>query len=97
MTTQRYIDGRIGTRMLHVAIATQGEVGMFKATRRTLILLVILTLGLAPAVQPLAAVAVTSALVVAWGYNGDGQTNVPAGLSAATAIAGGDQHSLALK
>jgi Ca2+-binding RTX toxin-like protein len=34
--------------------------------------------------------------VVAWGYNNDGQTNIPAGLSGVTAIAGGYFHSLAL-
>ena len=35
--------------------------------------------------------------VIAWGYNGYGQTNVPAGLSNVVAIAGGQYHSLALK
>jgi hypothetical protein len=35
--------------------------------------------------------------VVGWGYNGDGQLNIPAGLNSATAIAGGTIHSLALK
>jgi hypothetical protein len=35
--------------------------------------------------------------VVAWGWNGDGQTNVPAGLSGVTAIAGGYTHTVALK
>ncbi len=35
--------------------------------------------------------------VVAWGYNGNGQTNVPGGLSGVTAIAGGSEYSLALK
>jgi hypothetical protein len=35
--------------------------------------------------------------VVAWGWNGDGQTNVPAGLSGVKAIAGGYTHTLALK
>ncbi len=36
-------------------------------------------------------------LVVAWGYNSDGQTNVPAGLTDAVAVAGGRNHSLALR
>lgn len=35
--------------------------------------------------------------VVAWGKNGDAQTEVPAGLSNIIAIASGDSHSLALK
>ncbi|MGA2544472.1 MAG: hypothetical protein ABSG78_23225 [Verrucomicrobiota bacterium] len=35
--------------------------------------------------------------VVAWGYNGSGQTSVPAGLSNVMAIAAGWAHSLALK
>jgi Tol biopolymer transport system component len=35
--------------------------------------------------------------VVAWGWNGDGQTDVPAGLSGVTAIAGGYTHTVALK
>ncbi len=35
--------------------------------------------------------------VVAWGYNGAGQTNVPAGLSNVVAIASGGDHSVALK
>ena len=35
--------------------------------------------------------------VVAWGYNGNGQTNVPVGLTNVTAIAAGGNHSLALK
>ncbi|MFO1488073.1 MAG: DUF5011 domain-containing protein [Verrucomicrobiota bacterium] len=35
--------------------------------------------------------------VTAWGYNGDGRTNVPVGLSNVVAIAGGNAHSLALK
>jgi len=34
--------------------------------------------------------------VVAWGYNGDGETNVPPGLSNVVAIAGGGSESLAL-
>src|SRR5206468_883512 len=32
--------------------------------------------------------------VVAWGYNGFGQTTVPAGLSGVTAIAAGDGHTV---
>ena len=35
--------------------------------------------------------------VVAWGYDGDGQTNVPTGLSGVTAIAAGYRDSAALK
>jgi hypothetical protein len=35
--------------------------------------------------------------VVAWGDNSYGQTNVPSGLTNAVAIAGGDEHILALK
>ena len=34
--------------------------------------------------------------VVAWGDNGQGQTDVPGGLSHVVAIAGGWSHSLAL-
>ena len=34
--------------------------------------------------------------VWAWGYNGDGETNVPPGLSDVVAISGGRNHSLAL-
>ena len=35
--------------------------------------------------------------VVAWGYNGYGQTNVPAGLTNVVAIAAGGAHTVALK
>ncbi len=35
--------------------------------------------------------------VVAWGFNGNGQTNVPAGLTNVMAIAAGGYHCLALK
>ncbi|MEQ2009067.1 MAG: immunoglobulin domain-containing protein [Limisphaerales bacterium] len=35
--------------------------------------------------------------VLAWGYNGAGQTTVPAGLSGVTAIAAGYSHTVALK
>lgn len=35
--------------------------------------------------------------VVAWGYNGDGQTNVPVELSGVTAIAAGVQHAMAVR
>ncbi len=34
--------------------------------------------------------------VVAWGYNGSGQTNVPVGLSNVVGVAGGLYHSVAL-
>jgi hypothetical protein len=36
-------------------------------------------------------------MVVAWGHNGDGETNVPPGLSNVVAVAAGVYHSLALK
>ena len=39
----------------------------------------------------------TNGLVVAWGQNSSGQTNVPAGLSNVVAIAGGGHNSLALR
>ena len=35
--------------------------------------------------------------VVGWGYNDDGETNVPAGLNNVTAVAAGGYHSLALR
>jgi alpha-tubulin suppressor-like RCC1 family protein len=35
--------------------------------------------------------------VIAWGYDSDGQTNVPAGLTDVVAVAAGDYHSLALR
>lgn len=35
--------------------------------------------------------------VQAWGYNDDGQLNVPAGLTGVVAVAAGESHSLALK
>lgn len=35
--------------------------------------------------------------VVAWGFNGNGQINVPPGLNNVVAVAGGGYHSLALK
>jgi len=35
--------------------------------------------------------------VVAWGYNGYGQTTIPAGLATVTAVAAGGFHTLALK
>ena len=54
------------------------------------------TVWAGPLAAPVAATA-TTGMVVGWGYNGDGETNVPAGLSGVTAIAGGYEHSLALK
>jgi len=36
-------------------------------------------------------------IVAAWGNNGNGQTNVPPGLSNVVAVAGGEYHSLALR
>ena len=38
-----------------------------------------------------------SAQVYAWGYNGDGETDVPSGLTGVIAIGGGNLHSLSLK
>ena len=35
--------------------------------------------------------------LVAWGYNGDGQCITPGGLASVTQIAGGNQHTIALK
>lgn len=35
--------------------------------------------------------------VVAWGHNGFGQTNVPAGLAGVVAVTGGSSHAAALK
>ena len=35
--------------------------------------------------------------VVAWGYNDEGQTKVPAGLSGVVAIAAGGFHTVVLK
>ena len=43
------------------------------------------------------AVAQTNGTVVAWGYNGMGQTQVPSGLGGVIAISGGGWHSLALR
>ena len=57
--------------------------------------LLALCLWLMPAV--LTVNAASGGTVVAWGYNGQGQTNVPAGLSGMTAIAAGDYHTVALK
>ena len=42
-------------------------------------------------------VPVAPPMVVAWGYNGDGQTTVPTGLSGVKAIAAGGTHTVALK
>ena len=39
----------------------------------------------------------TDGTVVAWGINTFRQTNVPAGLNTAVAVAGGDRHSLAMR
>ena len=54
------------------------------------------TVWAGPLAAPVAATAPTGQ-VVAWGYDASGQTNVPAGLSGVTAIAAGDNFSLALK
>ena len=40
--------------------------------------------------------ALSNGYVIAWGYNGSGQTSVPAGLSNVVAIAAGDSNSMAL-
>jgi len=48
-------------------------------------------------VSPSAALVVGPAVVVAWGDNSDGQTNVPLSLTNMTAVAGGSYHSLALR
>jgi alpha-tubulin suppressor-like RCC1 family protein len=45
----------------------------------------------------IATLTVISSLVVAWGDNDNGQTNVPPGLTAVVAIAGGGYHNLALQ
>ncbi|MGD0863824.1 MAG: cell wall-binding repeat-containing protein, partial [Candidatus Limnocylindrales bacterium] len=42
-------------------------------------------------------IVVSPGVVVAWGWNEYGQTDVPAGLSGVTSIAAGCQHSVALK
>lgn len=39
----------------------------------------------------------TNGTIMAWGANGDGQTQVPAGLNDAVAVAAGNFHSLALR
>ena len=46
---------------------------------------------------PLAVAASQPNAVVAWGYNADGETNVPPALANVAAIAGGDVHSLVLQ
>ncbi len=46
---------------------------------------------------PLSALVQSSKLVVAWGDNSEGQTNVPDGLGEVVAVAAGHSHSLALK
>ena len=38
-----------------------------------------------------------SGLVRAWGYNGNGQCDIPSGLGVCTQIAGGDAHTIALR
>ena len=52
-------------------------------------------LGLSLLLSP--ALAATPGTVVAWGWNPNGQTTVPVGLSGVTAIAGGGYHTVALK
>src|SRR5690349_1181259 len=39
----------------------------------------------------------TTGTVVGWGYNYDGEVNIPVGLSSVTAIVAGSEHSMALK
>jgi uncharacterized repeat protein (TIGR01451 family) len=58
-------------------------------------LIVVLVVGQVPVAPALAS---TPGKVVAWGFNSVGQTNVPAAaLTGVTAVAGGFDHSLALK
>jgi hypothetical protein len=75
--------------------------GARRLPRRAVALLGALLLSLAPLVAAPGAQATggTPETVVAWGCGGGnaGQCNVPAGLSGVTAIAAGDQLSLALK
>jgi uncharacterized repeat protein (TIGR02543 family) len=52
---------------------------------------------LAFSMGPLTADAGNAGTVVAWGYNGHGQTTIPEGLGGVTAIAPGGEHTLALK
>ena len=52
-------------------------------------------LGLSLLLSP--ALAATPGTAVAWGHNGAGQTNVPAGLNGVRAIAAGGSHTVALK
>jgi hypothetical protein len=65
--------------------------------RRMISLLVSLGLGAGILTASLPASASTLGTVVAWGDDSSGQTDVPAGLTDATATAGGLLHSLALK
>ena len=60
--------------------------------RLVLRLLVLATVGVAMALP-----AQEVKILAAWGYNYYGQTNIPAGLTNVVAIAGGGNHSLALR
>jgi len=67
---------------------------MFRCATRMARSFSLLSLWLLPVVLPMNAA--SSGTVVAWGYNGGGQTTVPVGLSGVTAVTGG-YHSAALK
>ena len=53
--------------------------------------------GIAVTNVRLNSLAVDRSTVVAWGYNGAGQTNVPTAAADALAVASGNEHSLALR
>ncbi len=59
--------------------------------------LLAIVVGSAALLCPTAGAQQPAGTVVAWGWNGEGECNVPSGLSGVIAIAGGGEHSLALK
>ncbi|GGK92480.1 hypothetical protein Ppa06_59210 [Planomonospora parontospora subsp. parontospora] len=61
------------------------------------VLTAVLTAAAAFLAVPGRAQAAVDGAVTAWGYNGDGQADVPAGLTGVTQVAGGYYHSLALR
>ncbi len=73
--------------MLALARAEAGDAGDYK---------LIITNAFGTTNSTTATLTLVPSLVVAWGYNGSGQTNVPATVSNVVAIAGGQDHSLAL-
>ena len=78
------------TRLLQHSVAA----ALRKASSCTHALALCATIGLAAS----AAQAQVTGGVMAWGLSSDGQTNIPAtALSGVTAIAGGDEHTVALK